>query len=94
MRKVGKKEEADDGDDKRNGSLKDEQPPPSRDATNVAEAVEDSCCDQAGKGGCEDVSGVENGDAGCDFFAGVEGGEEVDSTGVVRRFCDTEEEAC
>jgi len=73
--------------------LQDEEPAPSRDASDVAETVEDTCGDKAGEGGREDVSGVEDGNAGGDFLAGVEHGEQVDSTGVVGGFCYTEEEA-
>lgn len=92
MREVGKKEEADDSDDECDGALKDEEPAPSGDTSDVAEAVEDTCSDQASEGGSEDVSSVENGDTSSDFFAGVKHGEQVNRAGVVGRFCDTEEE--
>ncbi|KAI6749917.1 hypothetical protein HG531_007182 [Fusarium graminearum] len=92
-REIGKDEVSDNSDDKSDSTLKDEEPLPASNTSDIIKTVEDTSGDETGKGSCENVSGVENGDSCGDFLSCVEDGEEVDGTGVVRSFGETEEEA-
>jgi hypothetical protein len=72
-----------DRDDEGGDALQDEQPAPAGEAC-YAVHFEDTDCDEAGKGGREDVAGVENCDAGCYFATCIEDGEEVERASVMR----------
>lgn len=73
VREIWKQEEARNSDDEGDHTLEDEEPLPSRDASNVAQSMEDASSDQSSKCGGEDVTRVEDGDACSDLLASVEG---------------------
>jgi hypothetical protein len=80
---IGQEMRAADRDDEGGDALQDKQPAPASE-TCYAVHFEDTDCDEAGKGGREDVAGVENCDAGCYFATCIEDGEEVERASVMR----------
>lgn len=88
---VWQKPEANEGDEAGDGSLDDEQPSPACDASEAVHTGENSCSDQAGETGCEDLSTVKDSDTGGNFSSGVEDREHVSRAGIelccVRQTC-------
>lgn len=79
---VWQKPEANEGDEAGDGSLDDEEPSPTCDASEAVHTGEYSCSDQAGEPGCKDLSTVEDSDTGGNFSSGVEDREHVSRAGV------------
>jgi|SRR6478735_11455147 len=92
-REIREDKVANNSNHKSNSTLENEEPLPTRKASDIIKTVEDTSSDETSESSGEDVSGVQDGDAGCDLLAGVEDGEEVDGAGVVGCFGETEEEA-
>jgi hypothetical protein len=90
---IWQKEETDDSNDKRHNTLKDKEPAPSADASDITQTVKDTRGDQSRKSSREDVSGVQDGDTSSDFLASIEHRQQIHSSRVVGSLCDTEEEA-
>jgi hypothetical protein len=65
-------EEANDGNEEGHNTLKNEEPSPSTDTSNIAETMEDTRSDETSKGSREDISSVQNSDSRRDFLARVE----------------------
>lgn len=89
-----RKDEVSDGcNDESNGTLKDEQPLPTRESSDIIHTMEDTGGNETCERGGEDVTRIQNSDSSGDFFTSVEDTEDVNCTRVKWRFSETQEES-
>lgn len=89
---VRQDETGDNSNDKGDDTLKNEKPAPAGDTTNTIK-LEHADGDETGKGRGENVSRVQDADTGRNLLSSIEDGKKIESTGIVRGFHDTKEEA-
>lgn len=92
-REVWQDKESDGCNGESYGALKDEQPAPTRQARDIVETIKDASGNQARKGSGEDVASVQNSNTSSDLFASIKDAEKIYCARVIRRFCQSKEEA-